>query len=73
MAQIGVVADAVDPRCDGKRRVHQHRGRPDVAQPVRDGLGVECRHDRLRKQPGQKPRAGLRIFVEMQLAGGALA
>ena len=41
MAQIGIVTDTVDPRRCRERRVHQHDGRPDVVQPVRDGLGVE--------------------------------
>ena len=52
MAQVGVVPAAVDPRRRREGRVHEHDGRPDAAQPVGDGLGVERRHDRLRKQPG---------------------
>ena len=73
MAQVGVVPAAVDARRRREGRVHQHDGRADVAQPVGDGLGVEGRHDRLRKQPGQEPRPCLRVLVEMQIAGGGVA
>ena len=73
MAQIGVVADAVDPRRDGKRRVHQHHRGPDVAQPVGDGFRVERGHNRLREQLRQQPRPRLRVFIEMEAAVGVLA
>ena len=73
MAQVGVVPDAVDPGCDRERRVHQHDGRPDVAQPVGDGLGVERGDHGLGEEPGQQPGAGLRVLVEMNMAGGTVA
>ena len=73
MAEVGVVPAALDTGRCREGRVHQHDGRPDVAQPVGDGLGVEGGDERLRKQPGEKPRPRLRILVEMEIAGGALA
>ena len=38
MPEVGVAGDAVHAGRRRKRRVHQHHGRPDVAQPVGDGL-----------------------------------
>ncbi len=73
MAQVGVVPGAVDTGRCRERRVHQHHGRTDVVKPVGDGLGVERRHHGLGEQPGQQPRPGLRIFVEMEIAGGGVA
>ena len=71
MAEVGVVPAAVDAGRCREGRVHQHDGRADVAQPVGDGLGVEGGHERLREEPGQKPRPRLRIFVEMEIARDA--
>ena len=65
-----MVADAVDARRRGKRRVHQHRRRPDVVEPVGDGFRVEGGDGRLGKEPGQEAGAGLCVFVEMQMARG---
>ena len=73
MTEIGVAGDAVDAGRRRKRRVHQHHGRSDVAQPVGDGLGVERRHDGLREQLRQQAGTGLRIFVEMEIAGDGSA
>ena len=73
MTQVRVVADPVHARRRRKRRVHQHDGGPDVAQPVGDGLGVEGGDECFGKQPGQQPRPRLRIFVEMEAAVCALA
>ena len=73
MAQIRVVADALDARRRGERRVHQHHRRPDVVEPVGDGFRVEGGRDGLGEEPGQEAGAGLCVFVEMQMAGGVLA
>ena len=71
MSQIGVVADPIDPRRRREGRVHQHDRRPDIVQPVRDGLRVEGGDDCLREEPRQEPRPGLRVFVEMKMASSA--
>ena len=70
MAEIGVVADAVDARRRGKRRVHQHDGGPDIMEPVGDGFRVEGGSDRLREQMGQEAGARGGVFVEMEIAPG---
>ena len=70
VAQVRMVADAVDARRRGKRRVHQHHRRPDVVEPVGDGFRVEGGDGRLGKEPGQEAGAGLRVFVEVEMAGG---
>ena len=72
MAQVGVVPAAVDAGRRREGRVHQHDGWADVAQPVGDGLGVESGHHGPGEQPGQKPGAGLRDFVEVEIADDAL-
>ena len=73
MAQIRVMADAVDARGRGERRVHDDGGGPDVVKPVGDGFRIEGGDDRLGKEPGQEAGAGLGVFVEMQMARGVLA
>ena len=73
MAEVRVVADAVDAGRCREGRVHQHDGRADVVQPVGDGLGVEGGDYGLREEKGQKTGAGGSDLVEMQIAGGALA
>ena len=60
MAEIGVASDAVDTGRRRERRVHQHHGRPDIAQPVRDRLGVERGDDGLGEQLRQQPRPDVR-------------
>ena len=70
MAQIGVMAHAVDAGRDRKRRVHQHHAGCDGGQTVGDGLGVVAGHRRIRKQPGKKPGAHAGEFVQVQGAGG---
>ena len=73
VAQIGVAADAVDPRRRREWRVHQHHGRPDVAQPVGDGFGVEGGDHSAGEQQPEEPGPRVRVFVEMQMADGAVA
>ncbi|MDE0052508.1 MAG: hypothetical protein OXO52_22220 [Rhodospirillales bacterium] len=72
VAQVGVVSAAVDPRRRRKRRVHQHQGWPNVAQPVGDGLGVEGGHHGPGKQLGQEPCPDASVLVEVEIAGGTL-
>ena len=72
VAQIGVVADALDPRRSREGRVHQHDGRPDARQEVGEGLGVVAGDGVLRKQPREKPGADRCDFVQVQVAGGGL-
>ena len=72
MTKIGVVADAVDARRRGERRVHDDgRGR-DVVKPVGDGFRVEGGGERLREEPGQEAGARLRVFVQMEIAAARL-
>ena len=71
MAQIGVVADAVDPRRRRERRVHQHDRRPDAGQEVGEGLGVVAGDGGAGKQPREQPGADGRYLVQMQVSGGA--
>ena len=73
MAQIGVVADAVDPRRRRERRVHQHDRRPDGGQEVGEGLGVVAGDGGAGKQPRKQPGADGRYLVQMQVSGGAAA
>ena len=70
MAQIGVMAHAVDPGRDRERRVHQHHAGCDGGQTVGDGLGVVAGHRRIREQPGEKSGAHAGEFVQVQGAGG---
>ena len=73
MAEIGVAGDAVHARRRRERRVHQHHRRPDVAEPVGDGLGVErCDHG-LGKQLRQQARPDASVFVEMERARRPIA
>ena len=73
MAQIRVVADAVDARRRGKRRVHDDgRGRH-VVKPVGDGFRIEGGGDGLGEQMGQEMRARVGVFVEIQTARGPVA
>ena len=71
MAQIGVVADAVDPRRRRERRVHQHDRRPDGGQEVGEGLGVVAGDGGAGKQRRKQPGADGRDLVQMQMSGGA--
>ena len=71
MAQIGVVADAVDPRRRRERRVHQHDRRTDGGQEVGEGLGVVAGDDGAGKQAREQPGADGRYLVQMQVSGGA--
>ena len=70
MAQIGVVADAVDPRRRRERRVHEHDRRPDGGQEVGEGLGVVAGDGGGGKQAREQPGANGRYLVEMQVFGG---
>ena len=70
MAQIRVMADAVDARGRGERRVHDDGRGPDVVKPVGDGFRIEGGCDGLGEEPGQEAGAGLCVFVEMQMARG---
>ena len=67
MAQIGVVADAVDPRRRRERRVHQHDRRPEAGQEVGEGLGVVAGDGGAGKQPREQPGADGRDLVQMQI------
>ena len=71
MAQIGVVADAVDPRRRRERRVHQHHRRPDGGQEVGEGLGVVAGDGGAGKQAREQSGADGRYLVQMQVPGGA--
>ena len=73
MAEVGVAGDAVHAGRRREGRVHQHDGGPDVMQPVRDGFRVEGGHHGLGKQPGQKTRPRLRVFVEVECARCSVA
>ncbi len=73
VAQIGVVADARDPRRCRERRIHEHDGRPDARQEVGQRLGVVAGDGDAGKQARKQPGADARDFVQVQVAGGGLA
>ena len=71
VAQVRVMAAALDPGADRERRVHQHDRRHEPGQVVGDGLGVASVDGNARKEPFEQagPRRG--EFVEVEpLAGG---
>ena len=59
MAQIGVVADAVDPGGCRERRVHEHDGGTQARQEVGDGFGVVAGDARVGKRTERTE--GLRV------------
>ena len=70
MAQVGVVADAVDAGARREGRVHQDHGGAELGQMVPDGFRVVACHCRTGKEPGEERGAGGGDLVEMQGAGG---
>ena len=73
VAQIGVVADAVDPGGCRERRVHEHDAGTQAGQEVGDGFGVVAGDARIGKERGEQPGAGIGDLVEMEMAGRAVA
>ena len=71
VAQVRVVAAALDAGRRRERRIHQDRGGPDARQKIGDALGVVARDRGLRKEPLQDVGAIVRDLVEVQCAGGA--
>ena len=76
MTQMGVAGDVVDAGRHRNRRVHQNDIWPGVVQPVRDGLGVECRDCGLRKEPSRfgkrvGPRASSGTASRRENVGGS--
>ena len=66
MAQIRVMADALDPGACRKRRVHQHHGGTQARQIIGDGLGVVTGDRRVREQSGKQPGANGGDLVQVQ-------
>ena len=66
VAQIRLMADALDPGACRKRRVHQHHGGMQAGQIVADGLGVVAGDRRVREQSSKQPGADGGNLVQVQ-------
>ena len=66
VAQIRLMADALDPGACRERRVHQHHGGMQAGQIVADGLGVVAGDRRVREQSSTQPGANGGDLVQVQ-------